>query len=105
MWVRDEASTTPDENGAPLYVQGVAIDISDRKEAEAKALLEVARAKVLLHIAARIFAVVDVWDALRSDRPYRPRWLEEKALTYIREQSGKHFEPQIVALFLQMLEV
>jgi putative two-component system response regulator len=55
-------------------------------------------------IAARIFAVVDVWDALRSDRPYRPAWTKEKALEYIRDQSGKHFEPQIVTLFLKVVE-
>ncbi len=51
--------------------------------------------------AARIFAVVDVWDALTSDRPYRKAWSKEKALEYIQEQSGKHFDPEVVALFLQ----
>ena len=52
-------------------------------------------------LAARIFAVVDVWDALTSDRPYRKAWTEEKALAYIREQSGKHFDPQVVETFLE----
>ena len=52
-------------------------------------------------LAARIFAVVDVWDALTSDRPYRKAWTEEKALEYIREQSGKHFDPQVVEAFLE----
>ena len=51
-------------------------------------------------LAARIFAVVDVWDALTSDRPYRKAWTKEKALEYIREQSGKHFDPQVVEVFL-----
>ena len=51
-------------------------------------------------LAARVFAVVDVWDALLSDRPYRPAWPREKALTYVREQSGKHFDPQAAAAFL-----
>ena len=55
-------------------------------------------------LAARIFAVVDVWDALRSDRPYRPAWSEEEALAYIRQQAGKHFDPHVVEVFLQMLE-
>ncbi len=55
-------------------------------------------------IAARIFAVVDVWDALTSDRPYRPAWKKEKALAYIREQSGKHFEPKIVDLFFNIFK-
>jgi putative two-component system response regulator len=53
-------------------------------------------------IAARLFAIVDVWDALTSDRPYRPAWKNEQALAYIREQSGKHFDPQVVELFFQV---
>ncbi len=51
-------------------------------------------------IAARLFAIVDVWDALRSDRPYRKAWSEEKALEYIKSLSGTHFDPEIVNLFL-----
>jgi cyclic di-GMP phosphodiesterase len=54
-------------------------------------------------IVARLFAVVDVWDALTSDRPYRPAWSQEEALTYIREQSGKHFDPQVVDLFFKVV--
>jgi len=50
-------------------------------------------------LAARLFAVVDVWDALRSDRPYREAWPEEKALEYIHAESGKHFDPQVVKVF------
>ena len=53
-------------------------------------------------VAARIFAVVDVWDAITSDRPYRKRWSNEKALEYIREQSGKYFDPQVVEFFLKL---
>jgi putative nucleotidyltransferase with HDIG domain len=51
-------------------------------------------------LAARIFAVVDVWDALTSDRPYRPAWAEEKALEHIQTGSGSHFDPQVVIKFL-----
>ncbi|NOT06552.1 MAG: response regulator [Anaerolineales bacterium] len=54
-------------------------------------------------LTARIFAVTDVWDALISDRPYRPAWDEQKALEYIREQSGKHFDPHVVELFNQLM--
>jgi len=50
-------------------------------------------------LAARIFAVVDVWDALRSDRPYRAGWCAEQIREYIREQSGQHFDPDVVAAF------
>jgi len=52
-------------------------------------------------LAARIFAIVDVWDALTGDRPYRKAWSKPDALKYIREQSGKHFDPQIVDIFLK----
>ena len=54
-------------------------------------------------LAARLFAVVDVWDALTSDRPYRAAWPEEKVREYIREQTGKHFDPQAVEAFIGML--
>jgi len=54
-------------------------------------------------LAARIFAVVDVWDALSSDRPYRKGWEKEKVLEYIRSQSGSHFDPAIVEQFLQVV--
>jgi cyclic di-GMP phosphodiesterase len=54
-------------------------------------------------IVARLFAVVDVWDALTSDRPYRPAWSQEEARAYIREQSGKHFDPQVVDLFFKVV--
>lgn len=52
-------------------------------------------------LEARVFAVVDVFDALTSDRPYRSAWTKEQALEYIRAQSGKHFDPQVVELFLR----
>ncbi len=55
-------------------------------------------------LAARIFAVVDVWDALTNDRAYRKKWTKQKALEYIREQSGKHFDPQVVDVFLKNIE-
>jgi len=53
--------------------------------------------------AARIFAIVDVWDALTSDRPYRKAWSQEEALAYIRAQRGKHFDPVVVDAFLNLL--
>ena len=52
-------------------------------------------------LAARIFAVVDVWDALTSDRPYRAAWTAEKTLEHIRSLSGIQFDPQVVEVFLQ----
>jgi HD-GYP domain-containing protein (c-di-GMP phosphodiesterase class II) len=55
-------------------------------------------------LAARLFAVIDVWDALTSDRPYRRAWTNENALAYIKEQSGKHFDPEIVDLFFKVIK-
>jgi PAS domain S-box-containing protein/putative nucleotidyltransferase with HDIG domain len=54
--------------------------------------------------AARIFALVDVWDALRSDRPYRPAWTNDMALEYITNNAGTHFDPDVVPIFLNLIE-
>jgi len=54
-------------------------------------------------LSARIFAVADVWDAVTSDRPYRSAWSTEKALAYIREQSGLYFDPAVVEVFLGLM--
>ncbi len=54
-------------------------------------------------IAARIFAIVDVWDALNSDRPYRKAWPKKKVIAHIKEQSGKHFDPRVVEVFLNQV--
>jgi putative nucleotidyltransferase with HDIG domain len=52
---------------------------------------------------ARIFAVVDQWDALTSDRPYRKAWTREAVIAYIRENAGKIYDPQIVNVFLTII--
>lgn len=54
-------------------------------------------------LAARIFAVVDVWDALSSDRPYRKAWPPEKVREHIRAGAGSHFDPRVVEVFLKVL--
>jgi putative nucleotidyltransferase with HDIG domain len=56
-------------------------------------------------LAARIFAVVDVWDAMKSDRPYRPGWTDEKVREHIRTLAGTHFDPQVVEVFLKMEDI
>ncbi|MDZ4158488.1 MAG: HD domain-containing phosphohydrolase, partial [Anaerolineaceae bacterium] len=53
-------------------------------------------------LGASIFAVVDVWEALNSDRPYRRAWKREEALEYMQEQAGKLFDPQVVHAFLEL---
>jgi len=52
---------------------------------------------------ARIFAIVDVYDAIISDRPYRPAWTKERALEYIKSLLGTHFDPRVVTAFLELL--
>jgi len=54
-------------------------------------------------LAGRIFAVVDVWNALRSDRPYRKAWKDAEADEYIRSQSGKQFDPAVVQAFFRLM--
>jgi putative nucleotidyltransferase with HDIG domain len=53
-------------------------------------------------LAARIFAVVDVWDGITSARPYHPAQPEAAALEYIRRSAGTHFDPRVVEVFLNM---
>lgn len=55
-------------------------------------------------MSARLFAIVDVYDALTSDRPYRKAWTKQDAKAYIQDQSGKHFDPHVVSVFLSFLE-
>ena len=55
-------------------------------------------------LAARIFAVVDVWDALCSNRPYRAAWPEDIAREQIRSLAGTHFDPEVVEMFLRLIE-
>lgn len=54
-------------------------------------------------LAARIFSVVDVWDALLADRPYKARWTPGAASAYLREHSGTLFDPHIVTVFIDMI--
>lgn len=55
-------------------------------------------------LSARIFSVIDVWDALTSDRPYRAAWTAENALKYIQDGSGKQFDPMVVEAFLKLIK-
>ena len=57
----------------------------------------------VIPLAARIFTIVDVWDALRSDRPYRPAWPAGKALEHILNESGTSFDPDIVKIFTSFI--
>lgn len=54
-------------------------------------------------LLARIFTIVDQWDALTSDRPYRKAWTREKVIAYLQENSGKIYDPKIVDVFLSII--
>ncbi|MEA5079789.1 MAG: PAS domain S-box protein [Anaerolineaceae bacterium] len=54
-------------------------------------------------LAARIFSIIDVWDALTSDRPYRPAWQRKEAMAHIINQAGTHFDPSVVDEFVKMI--
>ncbi|MEI7645282.1 MAG: HD domain-containing phosphohydrolase [Chloroflexales bacterium] len=55
-------------------------------------------------LAARLFAVIDIWDALRSDRPYRSAWSEEKVRAHIQSLAGSHLDPAAVDLFFKVID-
>ncbi|MBX0327413.1 HD domain-containing protein [Oscillochloris sp. ZM17-4] len=55
-------------------------------------------------LAARLFAVIDIWDALRSDRPYRPAWDEGRTRAHIRSIAGSHLDPAAVELFFRVID-
>jgi putative nucleotidyltransferase with HDIG domain len=55
-------------------------------------------------LLARLFTVVDVWDALTSNRPYRTAWSREKTLAHIQEGVYKHFDPHVVEVFMKVME-
>ena len=52
---------------------------------------------------ARIFAIVDVWDAMTNDRPYRKAIPHEEVISYLMDQSGQHFDPDVVDVFIRIL--
>jgi PAS domain S-box-containing protein len=55
-------------------------------------------------LSARIFAIIDVWDALLSDRPYRKAWSRKKVIEYIHNLSGRQFDPKVVTEFFKMID-
>ncbi|MEP7135081.1 MAG: histidine kinase N-terminal 7TM domain-containing protein [Chloroflexota bacterium] len=55
-------------------------------------------------LPARIFAIVDVWDALSFDRPYRKAWKKDEIIQYLINESGKHFDPRVLNIFLALVE-
>lgn len=57
-----------------------------------------------IHLLARIVAVADVYDALTSERSYREAWSHEKAVSFLIEQSGKHFDPECVEAWVRLCE-
>jgi HD-GYP domain-containing protein (c-di-GMP phosphodiesterase class II) len=58
----------------------------------------------MIPLEGRLFAVLDVWDALTHDRPYRPAWEKERVLAYIQERAGTQFDPDIVTAFVACIQ-
>jgi HD-GYP domain-containing protein (c-di-GMP phosphodiesterase class II) len=97
----------------PLYAYNVLSQIEDLKPALAIPLHHHERwdgtgyphglGGEKIPLPARVFAVVDVYDALTSDRPYRPAWSKEQAIEYITSQSGQHFDPRVVETFTEII--
>jgi HD-GYP domain-containing protein (c-di-GMP phosphodiesterase class II) len=54
-------------------------------------------------LSARIFSIIDIWDALLSDRTYRKAWPREKVTEYLKEIAGKHIDPNILVVFFKMI--
>ena len=61
-------------------------------------------AKEQIPFSARLFAFADVYDALTSDRPYRPAWRKQDAIQYIESQSGQHFDPNMMPVFMGLVQ-
>jgi putative two-component system response regulator len=55
-------------------------------------------------LAARLFSIIDVWDAITSDRPYRKPMTYQEAYEFILSQSGKHFDPSVVEIFSKHID-
>ncbi len=55
-------------------------------------------------LTARLFAIVDVWDALTTDRPYRKALSKEEVIVHLQKEAGQHFDPHLVELFLEVLQ-
>lgn len=55
-------------------------------------------------LSARMFAAVDIWDAVRSDRPYRPAWTEQRARDYLASLAGTHLDPNVAHVFAEVLD-
>jgi len=60
--------------------------------------------EIEIPLVARLFAIVDVWDALCSDRPYRDKLPLQEVIAYLREKSGQLFDPKLVDIFLSVME-
>ena len=110
---------TPDEWRVMRMHPGIGAGIIGKHEAP---VLKLARRVALTHhekwdgsgyprslkgeeipLVGRIVALADVFDALTSERPFKPAWPIENAIAYVREQAGKHFDPRLAGLFLELM--
>ncbi len=88
--------------GIPFLAQAAIIAYSHHERWDGCGYPDGLRAEQI-PLSARLFAVVDVWDALTSERVYRAAWPRQQALDYLRDNSGGQFDPRIVDSFLRMM--
>jgi putative two-component system response regulator len=90
-------------SASPLLEMAAAIALSHHEKYDGSGYPLALRGEAI-PIVGRIVAVADVFDALTSARPYKPAWELERALDFMREQRGRHFDPQCVDVFLERLD-
>jgi HD-GYP domain-containing protein (c-di-GMP phosphodiesterase class II) len=89
-------------SGIPLFTGAISIPYSHHEKWDGTGY-PLGLAGEDIPLPARIFSIVDVWDALSSDRPYRKPWEREDILVHIRGLSGTHFDPRVAEAFLELL--
>ncbi len=89
--------------GIPFLQPSISIAYSHHERWDGKGYPEGLQGREI-PLLAHLFAVVDNWDALRSERPYRPAWSDQDARDYLKNNSGILFDPEIVDVFLGMIQ-
>ncbi len=89
--------------GIPFLAPAVAVAYSHHERWDGQGYPERLKGEEI-PLSARLFAVIDTWDALNSERVYRPAWQLEKVKEYLRENAGVRFDPHIVDVFLKMMQ-
>jgi hypothetical protein len=89
-------------SGIPFLLPAVSVAYSHHEHWDGKGYPDGLKGEEI-PLLARIFAVVDAWDALRSDRVYRPGWTVEETVAFLKQNAGVIYDPHIVEVFLEMI--